>query len=485
MNKKKSHSSSKQNHHRRQTSAVKTRKELNDLCVQVFHMSCDPAYDTQLWDYYMNIAPSLILISYYSSNLQLMKTNQSKQSRGVGQFMGWLKENDVNVDGASIVGFTGYDLGLKAERDFLENELILEIPRKLIFSTQTAAPELESFQRDPLVQQMPQVALAIALLVEKYKENSKWKPYFDILPTSYNTVLYMNLFEMKKLKGSLTLEVALKQVRNITRQYTYFNRVFQNGNDAVSNLLRDIFSYDDYIWAVSTVMTRQNLIPSEDGSSMIHALIPMWDMCNHEEGRITTGFNTTSDCCECYAMRNFKKGEQIFISYGSRTNSDFLVHSGFVCLENKKDGVRIPLGISTSDPLRKERIELLDKLGLPATGKFLLEAGTVPISDSLLAFLRVFNMRKAELTHWLKSDKVTDLKHIDCALDTIVEESVMKFLLDRLKLLLAKYPSTIEEDLEKLNTRLPKMQRLIVQLRVSEMKILLNALDYVKQWLKV
>ncbi|XP_015176838.1 PREDICTED: histone-lysine N-methyltransferase setd3 isoform X1 [Polistes dominula] len=485
MNKKKSHSSSKQNHHRRQTSTVKMKKQLNDLCDRVFHMSCDPAYNTQLWDYCLYIAPNVMLISYYSACLLPMKTNQSKQSRGVGQFMEWLKENDVNVDGASIVGFTGYDLGLKAERDFIENELILEIPRKLIFSTQTAAPELESFQRDPLIQQMPQVALAIALLIEKYKENSKWKPYIDILPTRYNTVLYMNLTEMSKLKGTLTLETALRQVRNITRQYTYFYRVFQNGNDAVSNMLKDMFAYDDYIWAVSTVMTRQNLIPSEDGSSMIHALIPMWDMCNHEEGKITTGFNTTSDCCECYAMRNFKKGEQIFISYGSRTNSDFLVHSGFVCLENKKDGVRIPLGISASDPLRNERIELLDKLGLPVTGKFLLEAGTEPISDSLLAFLRVFNMRKADLTRWLKSDKVTDLKHVDCALDTIVEENVMKFLLDRLKLLLAKYPSTLEEDLEKLNTRLPKRQRLIVQLRVSEMKILLNALDYVKQWLKV
>lgn len=108
-------------------------------------------------------------------------------------------------------------------------------------------------------------------------------------------------------------------------------------------------------------MTRQNLIPSEDGSRMIHALIPMWDMCNHENGRvsphhhhprrirnserslissfsfqITTDFNATSDCCECYALRDFKEGEQIFISYGPRTNSDFFVHSGFVYVDNKQ-----------------------------------------------------------------------------------------------------------------------------------------------------
>lgn len=53
-------------------------------------------------------------------------------------------------------------------------------------------------------------------------------------------------------------------------------------------------------------------------------------------------------------------------------------------------------------------------------------------------------MRKAELEHWLKSDKVLDLKHIDCALETIVEENVRKFLLTRLKLLIANYPTDVK-----------------------------------------
>ena len=34
-------------------------------------------------------------------------------------------------------------------------------------------------------------------------------------------------------------------------------------------------------------------------------------------------------------MRDFKTGEQIFIYYGPRTNSDFFVHSGFVYPDNK------------------------------------------------------------------------------------------------------------------------------------------------------
>jgi len=109
-----------------------------------------------------------------------------------------------------------------------------------------------------------------------------------------------------------------------------------------------------------------------------------------------------------------------------------------------QDGFKLRLGISKADSLQKERIELLSKLDLPSVGEFLLKPGTEPISDTLLAFLRVFSMRKPELTHWLRSDKVFDLKHVDCALETVVEENVRKFLLTRLQLLIANYPTTLK-----------------------------------------
>ena len=38
-------------------------------------------------------------------------------------------------------------------------------------------------------------------------------------------------------------------------------------------------------WAVSTVITRQNKIPSTTGEPTL-ALIPMWDMCNHCHGTV-------------------------------------------------------------------------------------------------------------------------------------------------------------------------------------------------------
>ena len=156
---------------------------------------------TQLWDNYVEISTILEKVK----RLEEMKTESPKRSQGIGQFINWLKENGANLDGASVAEFPGYDLGLKAERNFQENELILRIPWGLIFSTHNAAPELIAILNDPLIQHMPQVALAIALLIERHKENSKWKPYLDILPTTYTTVLYMTAADMIELKGSPTL----------------------------------------------------------------------------------------------------------------------------------------------------------------------------------------------------------------------------------------------------------------------------------------
>lgn len=166
-----------------------------------FAVSSNPAYMTQLWNNYLDISEVLLKVK----RLEEMKTESSERSQGIGHFTNWLTENGARVDGVSISEFPGYELGLKAETDFAENQLILEIPRALIFSTYTAAPELAVLQNDPLVQHMPQVALAIALLIERHKENSKWKPYLDMLPGSYTTVLYMKTTDMIELKGSPTL----------------------------------------------------------------------------------------------------------------------------------------------------------------------------------------------------------------------------------------------------------------------------------------
>lgn len=75
-----------------------------------------------------------------------------------------------------------------------------------------------------------------------------------------------------------------------------------NGTKIFKNFLSLLYSFNR--WAVSTVMTRQNLIPSQeeivegDGKEkqlvpLVNALIPLWDFCNHQDGQVKVNASFT------------------------------------------------------------------------------------------------------------------------------------------------------------------------------------------------
>lgn len=84
-------------------------------------------------------------------------------------------------------------------------------------------------------------------------------------------------------------------------------------------------------------MTRQNSIPRVTSDNNVDteaqptpALIPLWDMANHAEGFVASSFNQETDRIESAAFKDFQKAEQIFIYYGARNNTNFLVHNGYM-----------------------------------------------------------------------------------------------------------------------------------------------------------
>jgi len=92
-------------------------------------------------------------------------------------------------------------------------------------------------------------------------------------------------------------------------------------------------------------MSRQNEIPTPPGhTSPTLALIPVWDLCNHSSGSITTFFSMETQICDCYAMKDFKSHEEFTIFYGPRMNSELLVQQGFAYPCNQFDRLQLKLG---------------------------------------------------------------------------------------------------------------------------------------------
>ncbi|XP_014681916.1 PREDICTED: histone-lysine N-methyltransferase setd3-like [Priapulus caudatus] len=288
-----------------------------------------------------------------------------RDARGFATFMKWAKSKGIKADKVDTAKFGIGGFGLRASAEIQEEELFLSVPKDAMMTIETANKSSLGWliEIDPLLQNMPYVTLALHLLCEKFSSSSAWTSYINILPGTFTVPLYFTLEEFQMLKGDPAYDEALKQYRHIARQYAYFYKLFHTATDVKGILfLKENFSYDAYRWAVSVVMTRQNMIPSADTSGLIAALIPMWDMCNHINGKISTDFNPERNCSECYALQHFKKGEQVFIFYGARTNTLFLIHSGFVCKNNLYDTVPVKLGISKSDPLFYEKCILLTRL---------------------------------------------------------------------------------------------------------------------------
>ena len=75
----------------------------------------------------------------------------------------------------------GGGLGLRVVDQVEESEKVLQIPDTVMLSWEEALkPPLAAFiQTDPLLSAMPNLALAVVLLNERYNPDSFWKPYIS------------------------------------------------------------------------------------------------------------------------------------------------------------------------------------------------------------------------------------------------------------------------------------------------------------------
>lgn len=400
------------------------------------------------WEHHLEIEKLVNEITNIEGT-QLRNTRTLRQTH-IDKYLQWLRENGVQFDGIEIAEFKGYDLGLKASKDFTEGSLILTIPSKVMITEKNAKEsELSAFIAvDPLLQNMPNITLALFLLLENNNPDSFWKPYIEVLPEKYSTILYYTSEELELLKPSPVFESSLKLYRSIARQCAYFYKKIHTLDIPVLKKLQEVFTFDSYRWAVSTVMTRQNNIRLSEAD--VTAFIPLWDMCNHEHGEIRTDYNNELNRGECYALRDFKTDEQIFIFYGARPNADLFLHNGFVYPNNQHDSLSVTLGISSGDPLREIKMSLLTKLGLGCVTHYSLFKRQNPIGPELLAFIRIFNMNQEELTKWssqsLPSDLVSSEPSSAEAVGADIDRRAHTYLLTRCKLLLAAYKKNDNEN---------------------------------------
>jgi len=302
------------------------------------------------------------------------------------------------------------EYSLVAKVPLKAGERVFEIDRSFVMSTKTATkdPELLEFIReDSIASAMPNVVLVLHLLNEySKKEKSFWWPYLSILPSTILPVLRLSKEKLSKLSVSSHIYEALKMRRAIARQYSYFVKTLEKSRLPLSKDL----TFDYYCWGVSMVCSRHNEIPHLDKAgdpTLIHALIPVLDMCNHDPSLNQAIFE--NDKTILVAPSDLDEGHEIRINYGSRSSGDFYIHNGFVPEIVPADVVPLHLSLNKETSMYELKAKLLRMLNMSTFGRFML-----PHNDyvnrhkrdpHLTMFLIVYTMTKQELNFILNSDR--------------------------------------------------------------------------------
>lgn len=383
----------------------------------------------------------------------------TRDERSWSEFFNWIDSNQIDKSTNNATGPPSSRLGVDVaqkvaigldESSSQECSLITKVPiksgervfavkRELMLTTETATRDvdLEDFiKNDMIASGMQNVTLVLHLLNEYSKrERSHWWPYLSILPRKLLPILELNKSKLRQhLLASAHLFEALKMLRAIARQYTYFSKRLE----ATKLPLRRDFTFLYYAWGVSIVCSRQNEIPRKSTRAnnrdhhqpVVHALIPLLDMCNHNLNSKQAIFLDDSSCL--LAPTDLEPGQEVTINYGCRSSGDFYIHNGFV--PNEVPGDTVPISIELSkDQLLATKMRLLELLNMPkAAGRFKLvaksRANRHKRDPHLTMFLIVYLLNQEELELIMGSENLVGIAdqiydHIQYKMDeTLVGE---------------------------------------------------------------
>lgn len=197
------------------------------------------------WNIYTELAKLLDQIEKVESEIKNFQKFERPQA--IEKFSKWSKENGAKFDAVRIAEFKGFELGLEATKDLKKDDIFVKIPKKILFSLESADPELaQIFDKFP---DRGNFQLAMILIVEKLKPTSFYKPYIDILPRKYSVPLFFTTGEMELIKNTQSFLPAMNLLKTTILQYyhvyRYLHYVMKDSEmNPTMETLREKFTFD-------------------------------------------------------------------------------------------------------------------------------------------------------------------------------------------------------------------------------------------------
>ncbi|XP_074285072.1 ribulose-1,5 bisphosphate carboxylase/oxygenase large subunit N-methyltransferase, chloroplastic [Silene latifolia] len=392
----------------------------------------------------------------------------------------WLSSSGLPVQKLRIEKVEVGERGLVAVNNVRKGEKLLFVPPELVITpdSEWTCPEAGLVLKKNSVPDWP--LLATYLISEaSAKTSSRWNNYISALPQQPYSLLYWTRSELDRyLEASQIRERAIERSNDVSGTYNDLKRrIFSKHPDLFPE---DVFNMETFNWSFGILFSRLVRLPSMDGKV---ALVPWADMLNHNcEVETFLDYDKSSKGIVFTTDRQYQPGEQVFISYGKKSNGELLLSYGFVPKEgtNPSDSAELSLSLDKSDKCYKEKLEVLKKHGLSGSHRFPLRVTGWPVEMMAYAYLVVSPPDMLNMFDEMASAASNETKAQKNLRYPELDEEALQFILDTCEATIAKYSKFLQESgLMDLDVTSPKqlnrrlfLKQLAVDLCNSERRIL-------------
>jgi SET domain-containing protein 6 len=305
------------------------------------------------------------------------------------------------------------NLYLVATQDIAEHEVLFRIPRTAILSVENSilSTEIPAATFEMLG---PWLSLILVMLYEHINgDASNWSPYFSVLPTEFNTLMFWSDDEIAELQASAVVnkigkegadEVFMEHLLPVIKE---FANVFFAGDERAKQRAEEMRDERNlalmhkmgslimaYAFDIEPANPRKDVdeegfAEEEEDEALPKGMIPLADMLNADADRNNARLFYENKYLDMKALKPIRAGEEIYNDYGSLPRSDLLRRYGYVTDNYAQyDVVEISMDLVTDLATAagvhfEDRIEYLDEQGIIDTGYDITASSPFTIQESL------------------------------------------------------------------------------------------------------
>ncbi|KAK3074636.1 Ribosomal lysine N-methyltransferase 4 [Teratosphaeriaceae sp. CCFEE 6253] len=305
-------------------------------------------------------------------------------------FLAWLQQQGTSISPRIEIAdlrSQGAGRGVLAKDDIPDDEVLFSILRSSILTTETSTlpADIKAKTDDSWL------GLILAMAYEcRQGSQSKWRSYFDVLPETFDTLMFWSADELKSLEGSAVLgkigmatadTAFTEQLLPVMKQHA---TIFMTSEFSDAELLALCHRMGSVIMAYAFDLERPSPDPAhdqedgweedqEESGSGAKGMIPLADMLNADADRNNAKLFYEEDRVVMKSIQPIKAGEEIFNDYGPLPSADVLRRYGYVTSNYAKyDVVEISLQAirdTAAEPLQlghdvlDQRLQYLDGQG--------------------------------------------------------------------------------------------------------------------------